>query len=212
MKICLQFLSITLLTVFIFACSNTQEKAQNDSETAQTEEIKKPQRPKYDFRKTRWGMSRQEVMDSERAKLIFENENSVEYRVFVGDYQAQANYKFQDDKLIRAGLYFLKEYDDKNDYLTAYEILKESMVKNLGSPLIDKSVQLDPSQVIDTGQQAQAVCDGKIVYGSQWNYPGTDVQLLLRGEDGTCYLTIMYIKNLPEGFEDETKPEEDSKG
>lgn len=143
-------------------------------------------------------MSREEVMASERDKLIFDNENSIEYRTFIGDIQAQANYKFQDDKLIRGGYYFLKEYEDKNEYIEVYEQLKERMIEAKGPPAIDKVVQLNPSAEIDPENKGQAVCDGDLIYGTQWNYPGSDIQLVFRGEKGTCYLTINFLKSLPD--------------
>lgn len=209
MKRYLHFLSISVFALFISACSSPEQSQENTQpEQAQNEETKLTERPEYDFRKARWGMSKEQVMESERAKLIFDNENSVEYRVFIGDFQTQANYTFDNDKLVRVGLYFLTEYEDKNKYIEVYEFLQDGMTKGVGSPVLDKVVQTDPSATIEEGQEGQAVCNGELVYGTQWQYPGSDVQLLLRGEEGKCYLTTIYLMNLPEGFEEQTEPQE----
>lgn len=209
MKNYIQFLSLAALSIFAFACSNPEGTVSEDSQKgqAQEQEVNDIEIPLNDFRNARWGMSKQEVMDSERTTLVFEEDNSVEYRVFVGNYQAQANYKFQNDKLVRAGLYFVNEYEDKNEYIKVYDFVKEKMIEDKGSPIIDKQVQLDPSQDIDPEQIGQAVCDGKVIYGTQWKDPRSDIQLLLRGEEGTCYVTVIFLKNIPEGSEDENKPE-----
>ena len=210
MKYYVRFLSIAAVALLTFACSNNQEPESDNTQTEQAEkqEAKHTERPDYDFRRARWGMSRDEVKASERSKLIFEEENFVEYTMFIGDYQAQVNYKFQDDKLVRVGLYFPKEYEDKNEYITVYEFLKDFMIQSKGTPVIDKVVQINPSEKIDPEQMGQAACDGKVLHGAQWDYPGSDIQLLLRGEEGTCYLTVIYLDNIPEGAEEENNTDE----
>ncbi len=209
MKTYIRFLSVIALSIFIFACSGgeqgAEENAQNDGAQEGVDHTK---RPEFDFRKARWGMSKEEVMASERSKLIFDNENSIEYRTFIGELQAQANYKFQNDKLIRGGYYFLKEYEDKNEYIQAYEQLKERMVEAKGPPAIDKIVEMNPSAQIDPENKGQAVCDGSLIYGSQWNYPGSDIQLVFRGDGENCYLTITFLKSIPDEPAEESTQEE----
>ena len=202
----IKLITALVLTLFIISCSGGGEQpAQEDTgkEIADTEEVKHTERPPFDFRKTRWGMSREEVMKAEVDGPQFETENSVEYVRFIGDLHAQTNYKFQDDKLIRGGYYFPTEYEDKNEYIETYEHLKERMIKAKGSPVIDRVVQLDPSVEIDPEKKGQAVCDGKLIYGTQWNYPGSDIQLVFRGDGTNCYLTITFLKSLPDEPEDE---------
>jgi len=210
LKTYIKFLSVITFSLFIFACSGSEQAQEGNAQAgdAQKEEVKHTQRPEFDFRKARWGMSKEEVMASEREKLIFDNENSIEYRVFIGELQAQANYKFQDDKLIRGGYYFLKEYEDKNEYIKNYELLKERMIEAKGPPAIDKVVEINPSAQIDPENKGQAVCDGNIIYGSQWAYPGSDIQLVFRGDGTNCYLTITFLKSLPDEPADEKAAEE----
>ena len=205
LKNSIKFLQLAMLSLFLFACSGNEQPSQSDSETqeAGTEEVTHNERPEYDFRKTRWGMSRDEVKANEPSKLAFENENSIEYTVFIDDLQAQTSYKFQDDKLIRAGYYFPKEYDDKNEYIETYEKIKEMIMEAKGPPALDKVVELDPSSDIDPENKGQAVCDGKLIYGSQWNYPGSDIQLVFRGDGKDCFLTVNYLKSLPDEPEEE---------
>lgn len=207
MKNYVKFLSVITLSLFIFACSGNQEPA----EDVQKEEIKHTERPEFDFRKTRWGMSRDEVKANESGEPKFDTENSLEYTNFISDrrgpsiidLQAQTNYKFKDDKLIRAGYYFPAEYEDKNEYIDKYELIKEIIIETKGPPVIDKVVELNPSAQIDPENKGQAVCDGNLIYGSQWDYPGSDIQLVFRGDGKNCYLTLTYLKSLPD------EPEED---
>ena len=202
-----KFLFVITLTLFIFACSNNDETAEEDGAAEggkQVERLKAPVRPEFDFRKTRWGMSREEVLAHEPGKPIFNTENSLEYQIFIGDIQAQANYKFDGDKLIRAGYHLPRKYEDMNEYLDKYEKIKAMIIESKGSPMIDKEVQLDPSEEIDPDKKGEAACEGKLVYGTQWKHPGSDIQLLLRGENSECYLTVIYLKNVPDEPDEDT--------
>ena len=38
-----------------------------------------------------------------------------------------------------------------------------------------------------------AVCDGEVLYATQWKTPGTNIQLVLRGENSECILTVLYL-------------------
>jgi len=199
----IKLLSVIMLTLFIFACSNDDRTAEQDG-SGQEEQVKTPVRPEFDFRRTRWGMSKEEVMANEPGEPIFNTENSVEYRVFIDELQTQTNYKFYNDKLIRAGYYFPKRYEDKNEYIKNYNTIKEMIIESKGSPMIDKEVQLDPSAKIDLENKGQEVCDGKLIYGAQWYYPGSNIQLVLLGEDSECHLTVVYVKNVPNEPDEET--------
>jgi hypothetical protein len=201
----IKFLSVITLSLFIFACSGNDEPAEENTQAqgVQKKEAKHTERPEFDFRKTRWGMSKDEVKANEPGQPLFDKENVIEYRVFIKDIQAQTNYKFQDDKLIRAGYYFPKVYDDKNEYIETYEQIKEMIMEAKGPPVIDKIVQLNPSADIDPENKGQAVCDGNLIYGSQWDYPGSDIQLVFRGDGKDCYLTVTYLKSLTNEPEEE---------
>lgn len=205
MKNYIKFLSVIALSLFIFACSNNEQPAGENASTedVQKKEVKHTERPEFDFRKARWGMSKDEVKANEPGKPLFDIENSVEYRIFIDDLQAQVNYKFQNDKLIRAGYYFPTKYEDKNEYIKTYEQLKEMIMEAKGPPVIDKVVQMNPSAEIDPGNKGQAVCDGNLIYGAQWDYPGSDIQLVFRGDGKNCYLTVTYLKSLPDEPQDE---------
>ncbi len=205
MRTYIKFLSVITLSLFIFACSGNEEPAEENTQAqdVQKEEAKHRERPEFDFRKARWGMSKDEVKANEPGQPIFNKENSIEYRTFIDDLQAQTNYKFQDDKLIRAGYYFPKVYDDRNEYIDTYEQIKEMIMEAKGPPVIDKIVQLNPSADIDPENKGQAVCDGNLIYGSQWDYPGSDIQLVFRGDGKDCYLTVTYLKSLADQPEEE---------
>lgn len=192
MKNYIKLPTLIILALFIFACSN--DSTTTDSTQAnQAPEIDNEAVEKYDFRKAKWGMSRQEVKESEEAEPILEKENTIDYSTILLDMQAQVGYTFKDDELIRAGFFFFSKLKTKNDYIEKYHSLKEELTKVNGKPVLDTEKQKDPSQTIDPDNKGEAVCNGDMLYATQWDLPATDIQLVLRGENSECMLTILYL-------------------
>ena len=209
MKNYLKLLALIAFALFIYACSNENNtNNENDSTTAQTEDAKGEKSDtegseaveKYDFRRAKWGMSKQEVMESEEDEPALQSENTLDYSVFIMGIQTQVGYTFKDDKLIRAGFFFLTKPDTNNKYVDNYLEIKEELIKANGEPVIDAVKQKDPTKEIDPDNRGDAACNGDVIYASQWDLPATDIQLVLRGENSECILTILYISE--EGMRD----------
>lgn len=192
MKNYIKLLTLVGLSLFIFACSN-DNKTTDSTQATQAPEIDNEAVEKYDFRKAKWGMSKQEVKETEETEPILEKENLIDYSIMFLGMQAQVGYTFKDDELIRAGFFFFSKFDSKNKYIEKYNSLKEELTKANGKPVLDTEKQKDPSQTIDPDNQGEAVCSGDMLYASQWDLPTTDIQLVLRGENSECNLTILYM-------------------
>lgn len=192
LKTYINIVTLVALTVLLFACSDNNQGTDNSQE-AETPEINEEAVVKYDFRKANWGMSMQEVKDSEEIEPVLESENTLDFSTILLNMQAQIGYTFKDDELIRAGFFFVTELNSENEYLEKYEALKDELTKVNGRPVIDTEQQKDPSQQIDPDDKGKAVCNGDLLYAAQWDLPNTDIQLVLRGEEAECKLTILYI-------------------
>lgn len=61
----------------------------------------------FDFRKTRWGMTMEQVKASEKTPIVFESKDSIAYSVEVTGWEKKVRvvYNFIDDKLVRAKYY-----------------------------------------------------------------------------------------------------------
>lgn len=189
MKNHLKLLTLIGLSLFVFACSNDKQA----TDTPQAPQIDEEAVEKYDFRKANWGMSREEVMATEESEPIIVNENTIDYSTVIVNKQAQVGYTFKDDELIRAGFFFFGKFEDENEYIEKYNSLKEELTKVNGKPVIDTEQQKNPSQSIEPENKGKAVCSGDLLYAAQWDLPSTDIQLVLRGEDSECKLTILYL-------------------
>lgn len=190
----IKLLTLIIFTLFIYACSN--ESTSNQAQTAQTNETGTQEieiEEKYDFRKTKWGMSIEEVKESEDTEPIEQSKNTLDYSTLIYGREAQIGYTFNNDELIRAGLFFIPDPDTIHGDIDNYLTIKDELTKVNGKPVLDTVKQKDPSKKIDPENNREAVCNGDILYAAQWDLPATDIQLLLRGENSNCMLTILYV-------------------
>ncbi len=93
---------------------------------------------KYDFRKTNWGMSKEQVKATEDKKPDFEDNIMLSYEVMISEKDFECAYLFLEDKLYGSGYLFFGEHTNKNLYIDDYEELKEILSKEYGKPKIDK--------------------------------------------------------------------------
>jgi DNA repair exonuclease SbcCD ATPase subunit len=93
---------------------------------------------KYDFRKTNWGMSKEQVKATEDKKPNFEDNTMLRYEVTISEKDFECAYLFLEDKLYGSGYLFFGEHTNKNLYIDDYEELKEILTKEYGKPKIDK--------------------------------------------------------------------------
>jgi hypothetical protein len=192
--------------LFTFACSNDKKSGdENNSQqnevnteevveeqTQDTENIDEEAIEKYDFRKANWGMSMEEVKTSEGKEPELESENTLDYSTIILGMQTQIGYTFNNNELIRGGFFFITKPETNNGYIEKYEEIKEELVKVNGKPVIDTEQALDPYQTFTPEEKGDAVCNGDLLYATQWDLPNTDIQLVLRGANNECMLTILY--------------------
>lgn len=165
-----------------------------------TEEVK------YDFRKTTWGMSKEEVRAAESKELYYEgNSNighSIVYEIKIGNKDYGCIYVFLEDKLYNGGYVFNEEHTNKNDYIDDYEELKEILTEKYGKPDEKKLWSLhdrgemywkDDSYRDDRSRWGMAISKGDLAYGSIWETPTTDIELILDGDNYDVSLRIRYI-------------------
>ena len=94
----------------------------------------------YDFRKTRWRMTKEEVKASESLKPIYESNSGdlslIVYEVSLLNYYVYLWYQFNNkDDLIAAGyMYSGTEFDTESDYLSVYETFRHTLTNELGEP------------------------------------------------------------------------------
>lgn len=97
----------------------------------------------YDFRKTNWGMSKEQVKEIEKSKLVeedFGKEENLHYKGEVDGLDCEIYYYFMRDKLTGAA-YSSWHINNKDDCINNYKKLKEYLTKKYGKPVEDKTFE-----------------------------------------------------------------------
>ncbi|MCK5710881.1 MAG: hypothetical protein KAI07_10100, partial [Deltaproteobacteria bacterium] len=171
----IKLLTLIIITLFMYSCSDDQNPTgENDTLPPQIEEAKNKETETedsqaaqlYDFRGAMWGMSMEEVMESEKIEPKIKTENTLDYKIFLMGMQTQIGYTFKDNKLIRAGFFFSTKLMILNEYPEKFEEIKKELIKSNGEPVIDTVQQIDPSQKIDEADMGQATCNGEVIYAA----------------------------------------------
>jgi hypothetical protein len=152
---------------------------------------------KYDFRKTNWGMSKEEVKATEDKKPDYDGDNVQlsYYKVTISGKSGKdfsCNYYFVEDKLCSSIYGFSGEHTNKNLYIDDYEELKEILTKKYDKPKIDKVIWKKGSFKDDKSYWGTAIIGGDLSYLAQWETPDTEINLKLFGENWRIKLTLSY--------------------
>ena len=99
---------------------------------------------KYDFRKTNWGMSKQQVKEIEKSKLVEEDfgkskEENLHYKGEIDGLDCEIYYYFTRGKLTSAA--YDRWHYPIQDCIDNYKKLKEYLIKKYGNPVEDKTFE-----------------------------------------------------------------------
>ncbi len=165
---------------------------------------------KFDFRKTTWGMSKEQVKLSEDIKPVFEEKDTLMYETEVLHMKCYIAYKFIDNILAAAVYSFIDEHSNENDYISDYSNVKDALQKKYGTP---KSTDINWRNDLYADEPEQygfAVSIGHLVYWSKWETDSTDIILSLNGENyeishSAFYNSKVFYPKLMEKHERESK-------
>ena len=115
----------------------------------------------YNFRKTTWGMSKEEVEKAEQGteKLLSKDEHWLGYKEIVGGLECNLWYEFFHNKLVSAAYQFCKEYIDPDGYIYDYRHLRALLKEKYGEP--NTAFSDDPTEWEE----------GESSYWTWWFYP-----------------------------------------
>lgn len=144
------------------------------SSFAQTEE--------YDFRKVRWGMSKEEVKNSEVFTVDSEGEKSIWYNDVPGvlsHMNVDLGYFFIEGKLEKAAYLFSFDYPHAEAYVYDFEHLKSNLLEKYGEPALDKVVWLNEFYKDKEEYLGYALENGLVEYWVIWETSTTSILLRL---------------------------------
>jgi len=142
-----------------------------------------------DFRKTNWGMSREQVKETEDKNPDFEDNIILNYNVAIHGKDFVCTYRFLNDKLYDIKCVFIG-HTNKSLYIDDYKELKEIFIKKYGKP---KSELYPGKYGLEVANDlVTAIRVGDEAYWAQWSTPNTKIDLMLVGENNKINLIIKY--------------------
>ena len=162
------------------------------------------------FRNTKWGMSIDEVKQSEKAEQYLQRENVLGYKDQLLDLDVSCNYLFVDNQLFRASYVINEKHSNDNLYIDDYNKLKKALNKKYKTAVADKSLWKNDLYKDDRSQWGFAISLGHLTYFIYWETKDTDIILVLKGDNYKIDLILQYnskeLKDL--GAKQEEKEQE----
>ena len=161
----------------------------------------------YDFRKTNWGISREEVAEVEDALGLQYSDSPFpgeSYEAKVGGFDCYINYYYIGDKLTSAEYEF--SYETTLEYLCInnYSHLKEKLMEKYGEPTRDEDIWIDDLYEDNPKNWGKAITQNHLLRYAQWETSNTRITIILTGDEyGNIALKIKYRSQRIKEFEEE---------
>lgn len=159
----------------------------------------------FHFRKTRWGMTREEVEKAEGKKSDIEQGDLIAYNVRVMDMECLLIYTFAEDRLVRSRYSFSNPHANENLYLEDRLTALDKLKQKYGDPTEDNTYWSSNLYRDDPTRWGFALSIGDVSYYTKWQTNDTKITLALYGDNYEVTFGIQYdsieLKKLQEKVE-----------
>ena len=191
-------LQIMMLAFLLTGCNrgadisgNIDDSFETGAQQATVAPTLKPE--ESNFRNLKWGMTLEEVIETEGAGYDKVNDTTIRYsRIREEDYPADAEYEFADDKLSGATFYIQPGYTDNNEYVESYMALIQKFTQRYGEPAGSEKAWGRENMDDKPDQYAQAVLDGNLIWRTEWKTEATQIKLVLSRRNKEICIGIKY--------------------
>ena len=153
-------------------------------------------------------MTKEQAEDTEKGKIIYDTEEILIYEGRLAGLACDIIYIFIERKLVRTKYLITEEHSNKNDYVSDYDSLKESLTKKYGQPIIDKRYWKHDLYKDDYQRWGFAVSIGHLSYYAMWKTLQTSIVLALYGDNYDITLVIEYKSEELKELEEREKEKE----
>lgn len=149
---------------------------------------------KFDFRKTRWGMTKEEVVNNESGKKVFEDASVVAFYGNISGIACQINYHFLDGGLVRTSFIVTKKHSNPDLYVDDYERITSLLKEKYGEPIINVTDhRSDPFKGLED-YAGMAYAQGYRKTIRSFGDNNTEVISVLSGDNGKIDITTFCAK------------------
>lgn len=147
----------------------------------------------FTFRKTKWGMSIQDVKQSEPMDPNESKENVLIYKTNILNKNVFLVYFFVNNKLVRARYALAEEHSNKNDFIHDYDEFKDIIKKKYGKPVKEDVFWRSRIYKNDPSNYGMAIATGNLSYFSSWKTNGSKITCFLHGDNFNIYCGVEYV-------------------
>ena len=158
----------------------------------------------YDFRTTRWGMSKEDILTSEAGEPVVQTDTQIGYFTKILDKNIYVAFIFDNEHLVSA-LYALRDMREKlDDSFRDFADFKQILTMKYGEPNAGQGdIWADPSfgdedtlksLLLDRSKYEEALNQGQILHAAMWRTDKTWIKVALSKmmEGHTCGVTVEY--------------------
>ncbi len=151
-----------------------------------------------DFRKSDWGMTQEQVKNTETLEISSSTNKGLWYESKLLDKKVMVCYKFIDNKLV-SGAYLLEEENTNNNlFIDDYNNFKEALTKKYGEPEKDIT-HWDRNLFKDMPSHwGTAIALGQLRYIAYWKTQDTEIMVMLHGDAFEIDCSILYSSIHPQ--------------
>jgi len=150
----------------------------------------------FDFRNTKWGMTKSQVEESEDMELYLEIESNLIYKSTIGGKKASIIYSFTNDNELYRGAYcFEEEHTNRNDFINDFEEINKILSNKYGYPISDEKIWLNDLYKNDNKEWGFAVSLGHLRYDTSWENRKTKILHSVNGENYKINHIVLYFND-----------------
>lgn len=134
----------------------------------------------FDFRKTRWGMIKNEIIKSEDGEPSAIGDYNVFYKDDIVNLECIIGYNFELENKLTSSVYMFNEsYAAPNSYIEDYKRINEILNKKYGEPIIDEMHWHDDLWRDKPSKWGNALASGGLSFSSEWETKRTKIGHIL---------------------------------
>lgn len=142
----------------------------------------------YDFRSTFWGMTVENVKQSEPRKPESESASHLSYKDRVLELDAVVGYHFIDKSLVEAGYAFHEEYERERLYIDQYGKFKDHLSNLYGDPILDEDINSFCTDCSAEGEQELE----SLMLLTEWLTDRSIIRMILMGDTDRCEFGVLH--------------------
>jgi len=146
----------------------------------------------FDFRQVRWGMSKKEVLNAEKAQLVKNGSDTLTYEVQFLGYDCSVLYIFIAQKLSKAVFLIQQSHVDPSLFYKDFDELKKYLSPLYGSAVSDRYDWKNEIYKNDKSKWGFAISIGFLTCRTDWQNDRTRIELRISGANHQISTTIEY--------------------